>query len=474
MNNDGGRRIGKLRDEIRRHDYLYYVAAAPEISDLQYDRLMQDLQDLEAQHPELITADSPTQRIGDQPIGQLRQVEHRVPMLSIDNTYSVDDLKRYGHRILGLLDGEQPEWVVELKVDGVAVALMYENGELAYALSRGNGRVGDDITHNMRTVADVPLRLLGDSPPPVLEVRGEVYMRNSDLVRLNQQQRERGEPPFANTRNVTAGSVRLLDPRLCAQRPLHLFCHGMGYAEGLHATNHMEFLDEIQACGLPATPHVKCFGNLDQAIEYCDQIIEQLYDLDFEVDGLVLKVNDFAQRDRLGATSKSPRWLIAYKFEKYEGVTRLQDIRVQVGKTGAITPVADLRPSSWRARRLVGRVCTMQTRSNARMFAWAIWWSWKRRVRLFPISCASRNMSGKKACHAFSFPRIVQSATQNWSKTKGACTSAVLTRSARRKLRNAFVILPAEMRWILKVWERNWSSNLCAKALSKTTRTCTK
>jgi DNA ligase (NAD+) len=344
MNQDVRRRIDALRAEIRRHDYLYYVLAAPEISDRQYDRLLQELQQLESKHPDLITSDSPTQRIGDQPVDQLRQFEHRVPMMSIDNTYSIEDLKKYGQRIVGLLGGEQPQWVVELKVDGVAVSLVYDRGELTRALTRGNGRIGDDITHNVRTIIDVPLRLFGPNVPRLLEVRGEVYMRNSDLVTLNQRQKQRGEPPFANTRNVTAGSVRLLDPRLCAQRPLHLFCHGVGYAEGIRSDNHMDFLVELQSFGLPATPHVKCCDTLAQAIEYGDEVVEQLYELDFEVDGLVLKVNSFAQREQLGATSKSPRWMIAYKFEKYEGVTRLNDIRVQVGKTGAVTPVADLEP----------------------------------------------------------------------------------------------------------------------------------
>ena len=211
-------------------------------------------------------------------------------------------------------------------------------------LTRGNGVAGDDITHNVRTIGDVPLRLIGESVPPSLEVRGEVFMTNSDLVRLNEQQKKRGESPYANTRNVTAGSIRLLDPRVCAERRLHVFCHGVGHVEGVQSTTHMEFLDELRGYGLPATPHVSCFPTLDEAIEYCDHVIDQLHELDFEVDGLVLKVNRFDQRERLGATSKSPRWMIAYKFEKYEGTTRLKDIRVQVGKTGAITPVADLEP----------------------------------------------------------------------------------------------------------------------------------
>ncbi|NLE37582.1 MAG: NAD-dependent DNA ligase LigA, partial [Pirellulaceae bacterium] len=201
-----------------------------------------------------------------------------------------------------------------------------------------------DITHNVRTVVDVPLRLSGDSVPPVLEIRGEIYMTNSDLVALNERQRAKGLEPYANTRNVTAGSIRLLDPRICAERRLRLFCHGVGHVEGLRATTHMEFLDELRGYGLPPTPRVECFGSFEAAIEHCEQLIGELHELDFEIDGLVLKVNRFDQRERMGSTTKSPRWVIAYKFEKYEATTRLNAIRVQVGKTGAITPVADLEP----------------------------------------------------------------------------------------------------------------------------------
>ncbi|MBU4271380.1 MAG: NAD-dependent DNA ligase LigA [Planctomycetes bacterium] len=352
--------IARLREEIGCHDRKYYVEAAPEISDTEYDRLIERLKELEAEHPELVTPDSPTQRIGDRPVEGLEPFEHLVPMLSIENTYSLDELKKYGDRVAKLLPGEQIEWVVELKVDGVAVSLIYEDGRLAHGVTRGNGRVGDDITHNVRTIKDVPLRLLSSrhtpcavpahgvcglpGVPPLLEVRGEIYMTNSDLVLLNQSQQRKGEPPFANTRNVTAGSVRQLDPRVCAERRLRLFCHGAGDTRGLKAMTHIEFLDELRGYGLAATPYVECFPSFDAAVEHCEHLIERLHELDFEIDGLVLKVNRFDQRERLGSTSKSPRWLIAYKFEKYEAVTRLLDIRVQVGKTGAITPVADLEP----------------------------------------------------------------------------------------------------------------------------------
>lgn len=360
MSSQPAEQIARLRDEIRYHNRKYYVDAAPEISDLEYDRLVERLKRLEAEHPELITPDSPTQRVGEEPVEGLVQVEHRVPMLSIENTYSVEDLKRFGERTAKLLPGEKIEWVVELKIDGVAVSLLYEDGLLVRGATRGNGRVGDDVTHNIRTIASVPLRLVGKSVPPVLEVRGEVYMRNSDLVALNQQQQRRGEPTFANTRNVTAGTIRLLDPRIAAQRRLRFFCHSVGSVEGLKARTHMEFLEEMAGFGIPITPEVKCFPSFDEAVEYCEQLIGRLHELDFEIDGLVLKVNRFEQRARLGATSKSPRWVIAYKFEKYEGTTRVRDIRVQVGKTGTITPVADLEPVT-----LAGTVVSHASLHNA-------------------------------------------------------------------------------------------------------------
>lgn len=337
-------RILELREAIRQHDHAYYVEAKPVISDLDYDRLLDELRQLEAEHPESVTPDSPTQRVGDQPLSQLEPVTHKVPMLSIDNTYSADEVRAFAQRVQGWLDGEPVSWAVELKIDGVAVSVLYERGELVQAVTRGNGRVGDNITHNIRTIADCPLVLRGHQPPAELEVRGEVYMTNSDLVRLNEEQLKRDESPFANTRNVTAGSIRLLDPRLCAQRRLRFFVHGLGSSTGLPAQTHADFLHQARRLGLPTTPYAKTLPDIEQALTYCDHLIENLHEFDFEVDGLVLKVDRFDQRERLGTTAKSPRWVVAYKFEKYEATTRLNAIRVQVGKTGTITPVADLEP----------------------------------------------------------------------------------------------------------------------------------
>ena len=338
------KRVEELRGEIRRLDRLYYVEATPAVSDLEYDQLLQELRDLEEQSPELQTPDSPTQRIGDAPVEHLVQVPHRVPMLSIDNTYSREELKAYFDRTEKLLDGEPIEWVMEFKIDGVAASVRYEQGRMALALTRGNGEVGDDITHNIRTVRDLPLQMIGDEQPPVLEVRGEVYMTNADLADLNLRQIQAGAEPFKNTRNVTAGTIRLLDPSIAAERSLRFFCHGVGDIDGLKATNHIDFLAEVGAMGIPPTPSVKLLPNVDAVMDAVAQLEEGMPDLPFEVDGIVFKVNDFKQRERLGMRSKSPRWLIAYKFEKYEAVTRLETISVQVGKTGTITPVANLVP----------------------------------------------------------------------------------------------------------------------------------
>lgn len=337
-------RIDALRREILEHDHHYYIAAQPIISDRDYDRLIDELKQLEAAHPELITPDSPTQRVGDQPVEGLVQVAHRAPMLSIENSYSEGELRDFAARVVEGLSGEQPAWVVEFKVDGVAISLWYEQGVLVRGVTRGNGQVGDDVTHNVRTILDVPLRLHGEGLPAQLEVRGEVYMTGADLDRLNEAQHKAGLEPYKNTRNVVAGSIRLLDPRECATRRLRFFAHSTGVVEGIQARSHSQFLEEVARYGLSPTPHARRFDTFDEAFKYCGEVIEKLGELPFEVDGLVLKVDSFAHREQLGARSKSPRWVIAYKFEKYEAVTRLNAISVQVGKTGAITPVAELEP----------------------------------------------------------------------------------------------------------------------------------
>ena len=337
-------RIARLVSEIQRFDHEYYTLAKPTVTDLEYDRKLRELEDLEFAFPNLASDDSPTKRIGDAPLDGLVQVAHRIPMLSIENTYTEQELRDFFARIEKLLPNEKLEWVVELKVDGVAASIVYEDGVLVQAVTRGNGEVGDDITHNIRTLKGLPLRLQGVSIPRVLEIRGEVYMTNADLVVLNEQRAKAGESEFKNTRNVTAGSIRLLDSKICSQRRLRYFGHGIGFCDGLSFRTHMDFLSKVQDFGVPTTPGVKCFGDKEQAIAHCNRLVETLHELDFEVDGLVIKVNSIEQRETLGSTSKCPRWIIAYKIEKYEAETILLDIKTQVGKTGTVTPVGELQP----------------------------------------------------------------------------------------------------------------------------------
>jgi DNA ligase (NAD+) len=345
MTNSMENRIEALRRKIEYHNYRYYIEDNPEISDLEFDRLLKELQDLESSHPELITPDSPTQRVGGQPIEGFRQVAHRVPMLSIENTYNEAEVREFDTRLRRWLAGESPQYIVEHKIDGVSASLLYENGRFALGLTRGDGTRGDDITHNLRAVRDIPLRLMTPTgkAPALLEIRGEVYMPHTELSRLNKLQAERGERVFANCRNATAGSLKLLDPRQSSQRILRFFAHSEGELRGLSADTHAEFLALIRSLGIPVVPHSKPFDSIDDALAYCTAVLEARGGLDYETDGLVIKINRFAHRDQLGATSKSPRWVIAYKVELWQSSTRIEDIHVQVGKTGTLTPVAELQ-----------------------------------------------------------------------------------------------------------------------------------
>ncbi|MBT4887031.1 MAG: NAD-dependent DNA ligase LigA [Planctomycetaceae bacterium] len=340
--------IANLCEKIQRHDRLYYSEACPEISDIEYDRLVLELKKLEADNPELIDPDSPTQRVGGEAVGSLTSVRHRIPMLSIDNTYSTQDLAAWGKRTIKHLqeagDSAPVHWILELKIDGVAASLTYNSGRLNLGATRGNGTVGDDITHNVKTISAIPLRLGLKDPPQEVEVRGEVFMTNSALVTLNELQASQNLPPFANTRNVTAGSIRLLDSRECGSRPLRFFCHGAGNVEALNLDSQFEFYTWAKKSGLPVAPRTQRFESIDMLIEAGTSLIEELHQLDFEVDGFVIKVDRFSQQKILGNTAKSPRWAIAWKFEKFEATTQLLDIRVQVGRGGTITPVADLAP----------------------------------------------------------------------------------------------------------------------------------
>ena len=345
---EAAKHITDLREKIRHHDRLYYNESQPAISDLEYDRLVEELQQLETDNPSLITPDSPTQRVSGEAIDSLDSVRHRIPMLSIGNTYNTRDLKAWGARtkkhIQETGDQDPIRWVLELKIDGVAASLVYDSGVLTRGATRGNGVVGDDITHNVRTVKAIPLRLGLQNPPPQIEVRGEVFMENSALVALNELQASQGLPAFANTRNVTAGSIRLLDSKECGTRPLRFFCHGVGDVDSLNIDSQFEFYTWAKNAGLPVAPRTQRFDSLNDLIDAGTTLIEELHQLDFEVDGFVIKVDRFSQQRLLGNTAKSPRWAIAWKFEKFEATTQLLDIRVQVGRGGTVTPVADLAP----------------------------------------------------------------------------------------------------------------------------------
>ena len=337
--------VEHLRAELWRHNRLYYVEAKSEISDLEYDRLLNRLREIEHEHPEMDAPDSPTHKVGGEPIEGFTQVEHRVPMLSIENVYEEAGVRKFDADVRkGLGEGVQPAYTIEFKIDGVSLALIYEHGVLTTAVTRGDGRKGDDVTNNARTIGGVPLRLEGDDVPPVIEIRGEAYIANSDFAHLRAEQIRTSEEPFANPRNSCAGALKLLDPKLCAARRLRFFAHSVGYNEGAEYQTHHEFLAAVRRWGVPTTPCVATLPNMDATLDYAHQLMDELHSLDFEVDGLVIKVDSLDQREQLGRTSKAPRWVVAYKWEKYEATTQLEQIEVQVGKTGALTPVAHLTP----------------------------------------------------------------------------------------------------------------------------------
>jgi DNA ligase (NAD+) len=352
-------RAAHLRREIDRHNYLYYVEDKPEISDREFDKLLAELQQLESDHPELITPDSPTQRVGGQPIEGFRTVTHRVPMLSIDNTYNADELREFDRRVRKVIPDKSLVYVVELKIDGVAISLTYENGLLTVGATRGDGERGDDVTHNLRTIPGLPLRMRGNAPP-LIEVRGEVYMNRTELIRINRQRTERGEEPFANPRNLAAGTLKMLDPKLSAERRLRFFAYQMLADESLGIATHLDSLARLKSFGFPVNEHIRSFDSIDAVLEYCDSWIERRGDLPYETDGMVIKVNDFEQRRKLGVRSKSPRWVVAYKFAAEQKLTRLKAIDVQVGKTGKLTPVARLD-----AVQLAGTTVTNASLHNA-------------------------------------------------------------------------------------------------------------
>lgn len=365
------KRIDELRHQIERHDELYYQQAKPEITDQAYDELMRELMELETRHPELLTADSPSQRVGGKPIDGFETIEHVQPMYSIDNTYNEADLRAWDERVRKQLDDAPPAYICEPKVDGVAVSLRYEDARLKYAVTRGDGRRGDDVTANVKTIRNLPLRigasnqgqgasgekkneepasLLAPRPSPlitapkVLEVRGEIYMDNADFVRINEKQKEQGKETYANPRNFTAGTLKQLDPKIARSRQMKFVAHGFGLIEPPLDDSYYVATQTLQQLGLPIGQQVKRFANIDDVARWIEQFAKIRLTLPYNTDGMVIKVDSQKQRDVLGYRSKSPRWVIAYKYAAEQVQTTLNAVTWQVGKNGTLTPVAELTP----------------------------------------------------------------------------------------------------------------------------------
>ena len=338
-------RIRELRDAIRRHEELYYVHAAPEISDAEFDALMRELQRLEAENPELVTLDSPTQRVGGRPVEGFATVEHLAPMLSLDNAYNEDELREFDHRVRRGLGTKTPiDYVAELKIDGLSIALTYEDGHLVRGATRGTGVRGEDVTQNVRTVRAIPLRL-HNGPPGRIEIRGEVYLPKSAFERINKEQQDAGEMLYANARNTAAGTMRNLNPALVAKRGLSAWTYHVVRPPGvLQQASHAEMLAELTSWRAPVEPHWKTCEGIDEVLAFCAEWRDRRASLTFETDGVVIKVNNLTLRERLGFTSKFPRWATAFKFPAEQATTFLREIRVNIGRTGAATPYAVLQP----------------------------------------------------------------------------------------------------------------------------------
>lgn len=336
------KKIEELREKIRYHNYHYYVLDDLIISDTEYDQLMKELEDWETKYPQYINPSSPTQRVGIEPVSGFTTVKHITPMQSLANAFSSEELRAFDQRVKKIIPQQRLKYVSELKIDGLAVALVYENGLFVRGATRGNGVTGEEVTSNLRTVKAIPLKLFGEDIPPRIEVYGEVYIRKSDFKKLNEERIKKGESLFANPRNAAAGSVRQLDPRITAQRHLDTFIYRATFPEGNKFNTHMEVLSYLKKIGFKVNPHIKLCRDIEVAINYCQEWIEKKEEMDYEIDGMVIKVNSLRMREELGSTTRSPRWAVAYKFPAQQEITKVTDIILQVGSTGAITPVAEL------------------------------------------------------------------------------------------------------------------------------------
>ena len=342
--NDIKKRIESLKKQITRHDRLYYTQNKPEISDFEYDGLIKELKKLESEYPQFQAADSPTQRVGGEPLKSFKTVRHKTPMLSMDNTYSHEELREFDKRVKKNLASEKPEYIVELKIDGVSVSISYENAVFLTGSTRGDGETGDDVSANLKTIRSIPLLLDIENAPELIEARGEVYMSKDGFAMLNKEKEKQSEDLFVNPRNAAAGSLKLLDPKIVSKRHLNVFFYGVGYCKGIEFKSQHEALEFLKKAGLRTNPHIKKCSNMEEVLEYCDRWQKKKESLDYDIDGMVIKVDSFIHQKILGVTSKSPRWMIAYKFPAERKQTRLKDILIQVGRTGALTPVAVLDP----------------------------------------------------------------------------------------------------------------------------------
>lgn len=337
-------RSQELRKLINKHNYQYYVLDEPSIPDIEYDALMRELQEIEAAHPELISPESPTQRVGATPISEFETITHREPMLSLGNAFNAEDMHAFNKRITDTLAISNITYAAETKLDGLAVSIIYEKGVLLEAATRGDGQVGENITHSVRTISMIPLRLIGDNIPELLEVRGEVFMDEQGFQKLNAKQRENNDKVFANPRNAAAGSLRQLDPKITATRPLRFYAYSVGVCSENLAETHFSRLQRLKDLGLPVSSENKLFNGIDECIKYHADILNRRDSLGYDIDGVVFKVDSIEQQDELGFVSRAPRWAIAYKFPAQEQLTTMNAIDIQVGRTGALTPVARLEP----------------------------------------------------------------------------------------------------------------------------------
>jgi DNA ligase (NAD+) len=342
---DVKKEIEKLKDDIRRHDQQYYVLDDPQISDKEYDCLLKRLEVLERQNPQLVTPDSPTQRVGGEPVSGFKTVRHKKKMFSLDNTYSFDEMRDWEERVHKGLPGEKVDYTAELKIDGVSLDLVYRKDALYSGALRGDGETGEDVTSNIKTIRAIPLKLLGQAThPEMIEIRGEAFISRKDFQVLNKEREKEGQVIFANPRNATAGALKTLDPKVVSKRRLFFFAHSIGAFSGAGFSSQKEFLDKCRSYGLPINPHTKHCATLEEVIGYCRYWQDKRDSLDYEIDGIVIKVNSYEQQERLGFTAKSPRWAIAYKFQARQATTIVKNIFVSVGRTGVLTPVAELQP----------------------------------------------------------------------------------------------------------------------------------